>query len=268
MQKKTLTRFLCLLSVFCSVFWLTFSGSGFRASDRAAADALEVQLTYEQTLALFGTQLNATYYNDNTHTTVAKTFNYIGTTEQYKPSDWSGAVHYYFTPPTNSNQPLPFDSLTGGLVYLCSDFAPSNDFVNYNGIDHANIFLNPVFSVPCSRYRQQILWSAPSGNSNVYYSEHSYINVNDSSGFTTFYPFWGGNAHYYATALTSILQNSPITENVAEQYRWKFNGIPIDFTPDTAVSRLDCTLNNGWAYNISGLRYVQKSLSRKPANRR
>ena len=106
MQKKTLTRFLCLVSVFCSVFWLTCSGFGSRPSDRAhAVTDTSFQLSFEQTLALYGTQISANYYNSRTQQTSVIHFNYVGTTEQYKPSDWLGPMHYYSTPSTNTNNP-------------------------------------------------------------------------------------------------------------------------------------------------------------------
>ena len=172
MQKKTITRFLCFLSAFCSVFWLTCSGFGSRASDRVSADALSVTLTYEQTLAYYGTNIAGTYYNDTNHTTTAINFRYVGTTEQLKPPDWSGSVHYYYTPV--NVYPYDFDSLTGGLVYLCDNWGSGgSNFVTSNTTDHANIFINPSVYIQCSEFRQQVLWSNPQFQSLVSFPNRS-----------------------------------------------------------------------------------------------
>ena len=72
--------------------------------EAAADDSLVHRLTAEQTLALYGTTLSGSWYNNNDGLTRSIEFNYMFTTENWRPND--------------SIQPTNITSVTYGSIWI------------------------------------------------------------------------------------------------------------------------------------------------------
>ena len=190
-NKALFERFLVLFA--CLSFMLSMLGFlpdsfryGYKIEARAVDQAVTT-LTVEQTLALYGRQLNALYYNNDNGRTYSINFNYAFTMKNWVPSD-SAAYSYFTAAVYGSNDQataLRNDLLHQNfLVYLAPISYDNNSapWVSSDTNNHANVYLN--FSVDfslLSSWDQYFMWSYDPVQSGGDYS-HSYLSDTYDNG--------------------------------------------------------------------------------------
>lgn len=263
MKKKGIKHFLTIIALCCSICYLLLRIFGlldrqghFSGSTHFIAYAVDgttdYTLTYEQTLALYGTQIPLIYYNDDTGSSVEMTANFIGTTEDTdfnRPSTWKAID---FLSGGTTEQRSYVSNLAPGLIYCCT-FSNSG-FVSSNTTSHANISLD--FSVSfdyLTRFRQNIFWSQK--NAAGSYARRSNCFYNSTLGGLAFYPVSGNdivlttpNSNNFKTFLFPYPQ---LTDPVDESKTLSMAAVCADLQDDDlfSITATHCTLNNCGTYN-------------------
>lgn len=208
-------------------------------------------LTYEQTLALYGTDIPVIYYNDNTGTSSEVTAHYIATTEDSRfnrPSTWK-AINFLSGGSTEQRNYV--SNLAGGLVYQVTF---PRGFVSSNTTAHANISLD--FSVTfdyIAHFRQNIFWSQK--NSAGSYAKRSNVIYSSSLGSIPFYPVSGNNivvtSQNNNTFKTFLFPFPELTDPLDEDKTLSMAAVCADLQSDSLfqITASHCTLNNCGVYD-------------------
>lgn len=150
---------------------LSFCAIGFSdifAIDASATDPIDVQLTYEQTLALYGSTIQVDFYNGSTN--VHKSAYFYDYTDNLgdRPSHWDN-IYFTSISANTSGVPSCWRNTPGGLVYYVPFTV--DEFHSGSYSDHANIYLDTSVDITgLTRYRHNIFYQ-------VQYSLANYTNT-------------------------------------------------------------------------------------------
>lgn len=237
---------------FCIIGGLCISLPLFRCSDlgvRASADDIDIILSYEETLALYGTRLSCSYYNNNSGTTTSCYAEFIGYTDMWVPSNHWDEMYWQWVGTSNNNV-TPDWSFPGGLVYILYNWG-GGSFVSSSTDNHFNITFNQSLVLEgLSRYRQQVFWSKSDGVSMSFNRSRYTIQSNNGSWFNLPSRDDSYNAIYGLLPLYRPSSDSDIREGLTGQ----FYGIESDHTSTISFSVTGCTLgaNNCGLYPVVG----------------
>ena len=172
-----------------------------------------MQLSAEQTLALYGRNISGYFYNKNTARTYNIEFTYQRTMDYWRPNDYRDTPTYIHSMGAMENndginvkQSLQQSRF---LIYATTGNEYTYPFPVYGGGDgtHSNLYLELPFSVSFSGltvWDQFFMWSAHSDKDN-YPSERSYIsNISDVSYDRRPYYKWYSSNYYHRMSLAQF----------------------------------------------------------------
>lgn len=273
-MKDRAAKFVCLIStlaimamiVVCALPVSAAGGSGGGSSEGGTTEEPtgDVVLTPEQTVALYGSTITGTYYDELNHTYHNLTFQYAYPLKSIGYMDTGGG----FSGLSDSISPasvLSFCKSMNGCVYVASSSQwGGGTFPTYqnrdSGGDPCNLTLNFSLSIPCTRFTQAVMWSTGKYNckSDSYESSIRWKRADT---------FWqchlanselapNGNATYGGSASTSSVPAHPIMPF----YPYYASGAALDEsqTPEWGVFYEDVTI--GSMMVISGFDYGMQSL--------
>lgn len=228
------------------------------------AYATPVQLTPEQTLALYGTSLNATYYNSNTGLTRQISFEFMNFTDNWTSlTEQANDIDIGFKDPlyndtSGYNAWAAWAHSSPGLIYFSFDSwagTENNDFISSNTSDHANIYINQSIDLTnLSRYRQYFWYSGwvDAGGS---WGNPQYTYANYSSTFS-------GNKVFYAMNNNAWQSyNRKYTYGIWPCYNRRLYAESTEFEDALGYmygiyTDLDSENNNGARFDITGCDYT------------
>lgn len=175
----------CVFNFVAALFGLVFGGVFSEPLEVKADDPVAVDLTIEQTLALYGTEINGTWYSDSAKQTYPIKFHYGGNSLQWLPLDYSGSQSLYIQGSTgygSFNFPtVEMMTRKPYLIYYAantyndsgisgaseSDWGGSgHKWALYNGSAHSQLHLPFSISLAgISEIQQAICYSGLDGNS-------------------------------------------------------------------------------------------------------
>lgn len=277
MEKKTISRGLCLYLAFFLVFLLT--GFCFRpVQASAASEPSFVALSYEQTLALYGSSFDVSYYRVNQNDTISCKAVFAGTTDNYTPAsdidDLSFKSKVFFPPVYgNTTQYTNNDYGYGGLVYaiLPNDgvggingwYTPWQSWQQSNTGDHANISIDfPITFTGISRFVQPFFWTI--GTYTTQQADRSSLSFTTSSGLysvtparalssgTAFNRFgYGVGSLFWSNPRVSLWSDVP--ERLLQNFALLFADLgESDYSTVFDISAMHYTLNNVYGVPVIG----------------
>lgn len=225
----------------------------FRCSSvRASAVDIDYQLTYEQTLALYGTSIPVVYYDAVNQLSTQKIAQFIGYTDQFGSNNSFADIKWYSVENNSWYSP-------GGLVYMTT--FPAGEFISSLDSSHANIYLSHSVDMQgLTRYRQNIFFQIANNSSGSGGSSDTVYQT--SFGAIPQYSAYRGANRYSVVGLWPSYTYTQ-SDTVNENYLHTMSGIISDISNNSAtfsisgssVSLRNCGVSSISGRNINGTSY-------------
>lgn len=239
------------------------------------AHAETIQLTVQQTLALYGTSFNATCRYNNGEDTVSLHFDYVGNTLSWSRNPASG-VNIPFVNPIYNASSSGVNSWDGwarfgnALIYAAPWTVSNEDFPTSSDTTNVNFYLNQSLPLQnLSRFRQYVFWSGHVDTGNAVGAPYnSFVQYMSTFSGTKKFLALNNNAYQvwelsYSYGIWPSYDENTVSEGTTiEQWLAPMYGVYTDMNVGTSSNRFDIVSAE---YNLNGMDTVDGARSISPA---
>lgn len=263
-MKKWLSIFLKLLFIIFIALCITYL---FHNCTLKASAATQIELTLEETLAAYGREMTAQYYNKHTSKVSNIKLTYIGDTrawcsEQQIEDDCNIGFHGV----SPSSQILSdWQQLPPCLIYWYDDFSDNDIFIGNDPYNyHANISLEiPVEFENITGFRQNIFWSGYLGSDNrtSAYCSGTKCRMFGSFGTSDTIALYTGYQSHNQQYMYGVWSPYSLRKYYFDEsklaYMQRFNIIhteSVDYSTPFDIYKLKCNFDSCGTVDLSGLK--------------
>lgn len=232
------------------------------------ASAETIQLTVQQTLALYGTSFTAVCRYDNTNSTENLNFTYVGNTFDWIKNHESGLMIPFSDPiynaTSNVNSWYGWSHFSNALIYAAPWTVSTVDFPTSNNTTDVNFYLNQ--SLPLnnlSRYRQYVFWSGYVSGNSMGNPQNSFVQyMTTFSGTKKFTALYNGAFQPYDRRYTygvwpSYDLNTVADDTIIEEWLGYMYGVYTDMNGGSSTFDItSCEYHLNGVDTIDGSRFI------------